>query len=66
MIAAVPTFAASLLMVRDTDAVGLVNARIGGSTVRGRPPRAHPEGPAATGARPTRTGCPGVHGPAAP
>lgn len=35
MIATVPTFAASLLMVRDTDAVGLVNARTGSSTVRG-------------------------------
>ncbi|MDT0457208.1 LysR family transcriptional regulator [Streptomyces sp. DSM 41527] len=34
VIATVPTFAASLLMVRDTDAVGLVNARTGGSTVR--------------------------------
>ncbi|WP_336050910.1 LysR family transcriptional regulator [Streptomyces sp. CA2R101] len=35
VIATVPTFAASLLMVRDTDAVGLVNARTGVSTVRG-------------------------------
>ncbi|MFF8787818.1 LysR family transcriptional regulator [Streptomyces sp. NPDC015125] len=35
VIATVPTFAASLMMVRDTDAVGLVNARTGGWTVRG-------------------------------
>ncbi|MEU8783888.1 LysR family transcriptional regulator [Streptomyces sp. NPDC048637] len=35
VIATVPTFAASLLMVRDSDAVGLANERAGAATVRG-------------------------------
>ncbi len=35
VIATVPTFAASLMMVRDSDAVGLANARAAASTVRG-------------------------------
>ncbi|MEV0372524.1 LysR family transcriptional regulator [Streptomyces sp. NPDC050636] len=34
VIATVPTFAASLMMVQDTDAVGLSNERIGAATVR--------------------------------
>ncbi|MFJ5803175.1 LysR family transcriptional regulator [Streptomyces decoyicus] len=35
VIATVPTFAASLMMIRDSDAVGLANARAAASTVRG-------------------------------
>ncbi|MEU8680517.1 LysR family transcriptional regulator [Streptomyces sp. NPDC048611] len=35
VIATVPTFAASLMMVRDSDAVGLANERAGAATVRG-------------------------------